>query len=34
MKQHLADAIINTPAFTVLKEKEEFQIILEELESL
>ncbi|MEG0307546.1 MAG: helix-turn-helix domain-containing protein [Clostridium sp.] len=34
MKQHLAEAIIDTPAFTILREKEEFQIILEELENL
>jgi len=34
MKQHLADAIMDTPAFDELKENEEFKKIIEELRSL
>ncbi len=34
LKQHLAEAIINTPAFDTLKENLEFQGIVEELKSL
>ncbi|WP_346917579.1 helix-turn-helix domain-containing protein [Clostridium sp.] len=34
MKQHLAEEIINTPAFDTLKENEEFKKIIEELKSL
>lgn len=34
MKQHLAEAIMDTPAFDALKENEEFKKIIEELRSL
>ena len=34
MKQHLAEAIMDTPAFDTLKENEEFKKIIEELRSL